>query len=693
MPYFRAGARASLGTRAAVSYHTEEFSFDGMRNMKSLIAAAGVMSVLGVAIGCGGDDHPKNSAEGARSSTGGFPAKGGTGGTKSGDDAGGAGGAENSAGELRISITAPVAASDPNEDEVIVDDDVTVKCLARSSENGDAVDPSSVKLSVLNADGSVAQGIDEEPLELSGTPTGETDEYQAALPVASVPSGPVSFRCTASGTDPNVSGSATLISLIDHGPTIDEMLPKENSAHPMIGTMAVEFTVTPTLLTADDQEAALQSVKLVVAGVEIDKKRGLAEDPESPGTYRANVDFNNKNLYPEPPIERTSIHIEATNQRTATAVTAIRDYPIIVDGTPPAITFVTVQNRAVKGPTTVEFTAVDTGAGIDEDKLEIELNSQKPPLKYDPDDPNWDHTGDTYKFTFDTGILGKVSAQITVDVHATDNAGNFVAGDSLFLWLDDVPPIVDLNPGNWRFKFANNLTCSATFDPLGEALSDGDVFSKFALVRALVFDQTTYTGQPTRFFSLTDRTSVKLYAQGDPSQGLLIDESKDGVCDALANPDLPFKAMTFVPIAGTPLNSVSDSDKAPAITPDDCTVQAAAQPVPETLCNGNSDLHAVVQHDVETLDEPVIYAMDGSAVDCAGGSWDPKLIKSTEGWICYVAVASDALGNQAYSPPLRVCYDGMDAGSPSCALQSETPPTCTANCTVPGMEPHLYLKK
>jgi hypothetical protein len=667
--------------------------------MKSLIAAAGLVNVLSLVTGCGGDKHPGNSGEGARPSTGGFATTGGRKGNEGGAESAGAGGADSSGSgsdELRLSITAPMAVSDPNKDEVLVDNDVIVKCLAQASESGEAVDPSSVKIAVLNADGSVTQGVDAEPLEARGSPTGETDEYEAQLSIASVASGPVSFRCTASGMDSTVSGNVTLTSLVDHGPTITEKLPAMGSAHPTIGTLAVEFTVTPTLLTDDDQEAAVQSVKLIVAGVEIDKRLGLTEDANNPGTYRASVNFKDKNVYPEEPIEHTSIHIEATNQRTSSAVTAIRDYPIIVDGTPPAITFVTEQNLAVKGPTTVEFTAIDTGAGIDEDKLEVELNSQKPAFKYNEDDPNWyrNAEGTTYRFTFDTGTLEKGSAQITVDVHATDNAGNFVPGASLFLWLDEVPPIVDLDPGNWRIETTSTHACSGTFDPLGNALNDGDVASKFALVRALVFDETTYTGQPTRFYSLTDQKSVKLYLQVNPSEGLLVDDSGDGVCDALANDNLPFKALEFVPIEGSPLKSDSDYDQLPAIDPEVCSVEKADDPVPESLCNGNSDMHVVVQHDVETVDEPVVYGLPRSVVDCTGGSWDPKVIKgAVDGWICFVAEAKDRLGNGAFSSPLRVCYDGIADGQPSCALQSETPPSCVSDCTVPGMGAHYYRNK
>lgn len=654
--------------------------------MKSAIFLVGLAACFGVVVSCGSsEDRPPDLGSGATGGRGGFPGKAGsTGSNQSGDDAGGAGGAAE--GGLQLRITSPAAAEDPNGDEVLIGSDVTVKCLARGGDNGETVKPSSVKIAVVNADG-VVDGTDGEPLELSATPTGEADEYEAELSLATSPSGSVSFRCTATADDNDVTSSATLTTLLDHGPTIVEKLPVENSAHKLMGALEVEFIVTPTLLGDDDEEAGVKSVKLFVAGVEI--VQGLMQDPDDATIYRASVDFQDETLFDEPPTEHTSVRIEATNQRTSAAATAIRDYPFVVDGKPPVVTIVSpADNAAVKGETTVEFTAVDTGAGIDEDKLEVILNS-KEPIKYDStDDSRWGRIGDKFFFRFDTAEVGDVSAQITVDIHAADNAGNAVDGDSMFLWLDDVGPIVDLNPGNWRIKGAT--TCSASFDPLGSALNDGDSFGGFANVRALVYDLTKESGQMVSFPALADPMSVKLYAQIDPTKPFLVETGiKDGVCDDFAQTDFPFKALSPVEVAGTPLKSKTDSATEPT-PPLGCMLEEPVVPVPDSLCGGFSDMHKVVQHDVRSsVPERVVYAMgEVEGALCTGTPWDPRTIdKDVQGWICYAAIASDLKGNTAVSRPLRVCYDNPSvAGAPDCSA----PPTCTDGCSAPFMEAHLY---
>jgi hypothetical protein len=670
---------------SAMSYHRSDF-LDGMWNMKSLIGLAGIATCVGLLVSCGGEDeHPKDPGAGAKTGVGGIPGKAGSSQGGKGNQPG-EGGAGGSGDGIEVSITSPTAASDPNGDEVLIGSDVVVKCVARAGADASAVKASSVKIAVVTADGTVVDGTDGEPLELSATPSGQPDEYQAELSLATSSSGSVSFRCTASSDDDSVTGSATLTTLLDHGPTIAEKLPEENSAHKLFGALEVEFTVTPTLLTDDDEEAGIESVKLFVAGVAIEK--GLKADANHPGTYRASVDFQDEFLFDEPPTEHTSVRIEATNLRTSTAVTAIRDYPFVVDGKDPVVTIeAPADNAPVKGETVIQFTAVDTGAGIDEDTLEISLNSQDP-IKYDATDTSrWDRDGNTFIFRFDTAEVGEVSAQITVDILVADNAGNAVDGASIFLWLDDVGPIVDLDPGNWRIE--TNGACSASFDPLGSALNDGASFGAFANVRALVYDVTKESGQKVSFPALADPMSVKLYAQIDPTKPFLVDTGvKDGVCDDFAQKDFPFKTLLPVKVAGVALNS-EDADTEP-LPPDACALEKPEAQAPDTLCGGFSDMHKVVQHDVRSQEpETVVYAMgvqDGAK--CTGTEWDPRLIEPlVQGWICYGAVASDKKGNTAVSRPLRVCYDNPNVpGVPDCSA----PPTCTDGCSAPEMGSHLY---
>ncbi len=591
-----------------------------------------------------------------------------------------------------ISITSPSAATDPNTDEVLTASEVTVTCLARAGRPSETIDAGSVKVAVLDEEGEVIAGADDAPLERTAAPTGKrNDEYAAKLQLGAVPSGRASFRCRASTVNASSSGEATLPTLVDHGPAIFEKLPAINSAHSLVGALTVEFSVVPAPLTEDDEEADVASVKLIVAGAEIED---LTEDSESPGTFRATVNFQDPELYDEPPTERTSVRIEATNRRTDTAATAIYDYPFVVDGVPPSISIKKpVQNAAVKGETIVEFTAVDSGAGVDLETVRLSLNSQKPIL-YSPTDTRWGRTDDTFKFRFDTAAVGGASAQITVDIGAADKAGNRVDGDSRFLWLDDVAPVVDLDPGNWRIHAGN--VCSASFDPLADALDDGEQLGGFALIRALVFDQTKNTGQPTDYPALADRGSAKLYAQVAPAQPFLVDTDADGLCDSLAREDFPFKALKPLSIAGAALDSNAEGEaaKAPAIA-GQCALRPASPSPPDSLCGDFSDMQVAVQHDVIGFDEPVIYGMGGlTGIECTGTSWDPITIETdVEGWICYAAVASDKLGNSAVSRPLRICYDNPNTSArPACATTSTEPPRCTDGCTARAFPAHLQKR-
>ncbi len=660
--------------------------------MKKTLGVAGLFSVLSI-VSCG-DERPDVIDEGGGKPSGGRGGKSGGGASNDGGgDEGGAGG-EGSGGEvamkseLQVAITAPPPAGDPNEDEVLVGSQVDVLCTALASVAGQPVNPATVKVALLDQEGAVLAGVDDKPIEKVATPTGEPDEYLATLPLTTAPSGPVSFRCTAEGIDAAIKGAATIDSLVDHGPTIVGKLPAVAAAHTLAGALQVEFTVAPTPLTDDDEEAGVTAVKLFVAGVEID---AVEEDDASPGTWRASVNFQDLSLFPEPPMEHTSVRIEATNGRTEQAATAVLDYPFVVDGKKPVISVKSPgQNAAVKGETTVEFTVTDSGAGVDPNLVEVSLNSQAP-IKYSPaDTTRWERDKDTYRFRFDTGQLGELSAQITVDISATDKAGNVENGGSRFLWLDNVAPVVDLDPGNWRLKTGS--ACSRSFDPLGTALNDGAIIGSFAKLRALVFDETKYTGQSIMYPSLANQASVRLYATTATSQPFLISKRKDGVCDSLADGAFPFKSLSPVSIQGAALSAL-DGDTPPAVTSDICSLRPPASPVPTTLCSGLSDMHVVVQHDVKQImqNEPVVYAMGVTALTCTGGDWDPLTIDPTyQGWICYAATAADKLGNVGWSRPLRICYDNPNvAGAPECATSSQEPPSCTDGCTAPAFPAHL----
>jgi hypothetical protein len=618
--------------------------------------------------------------------------QGGAGGDQGGSGSGGEGGVPLPDNGITVTMTAPEPAINPNTDVVLVGDEVTVKCVVRADDPNAPVSPSTVRIRAFDADGAVVLGLDEQPMNVPGAPTGQAEEYEATFPLATVATGAVSFGCSARGVDPSVSGSAAVSALVDHGPSITAKLPEANSAHALTGIMAVEFTVLPRLVAPQDTEAGVADVVLHVAGVEID----AIEDAQNKGTYRASVNFLDKQLFEEVPPEHSFISIDASNARTPAPGSNGLSYAFVVDGAGPLIAFTKPKaNSTANGPTTVGFTARDTGAGLDVDTVKVTITGLGE-VSYEADDTSWTRTGDLFTYTFDTGVLENVESQIVVSVQASDAAGNPTDSSDLQLYLDDLPPTIDLDAGNARAKSSDDK-CSASFDPLGDALNDLSVTTvRNNRFRAIVYDQTNFgSGQDFAYMSGTNPASVRLYVQPNPSQSFLVDRSGDGVCDDLANENFEYRSLTAVPKGGV-MVFAQDSAVAPAVG-GSCTLQPPAATPPDTMCGDNSDMTTVVQHQISTNgNEPVVYALGSLAnPECTGSKWDlgtvAGIATNPTGWICLAVRASDNLKNQSVSRPLRVCFDDPGvAGQPACATGAP-PPTCTTSCTAPPAYPaHIY---
>jgi hypothetical protein len=680
--------------------------------MRNILLVAGAAGLLGLFSACGTKDHPTAIGDDTQTNGGGpRAAVGGKTGAISGGGDGGEGGGNSQAG-LSVDVTAPRAATDPNVEEVIVDDTITMTCTVSSPLPDVTVNASTITLEVLDAEGNPAVGMDKKPFSFPGVPTGKPNEYSAQFNLASIPSGGVSFRCSATSTDKSAAGSATVSTFLDHGPTIVAALPESESAHPLVGILPVEFTVTPTPLTDSDDGAKVTAVTLQVAGIDIPATTPgsglmnvLEEDPKHPGTYRAGIDFTDATVFKEPPKEHASVHIEATNTRSPKKATAIDDYPIVVDGNGPVLTFTKPgDNAAVHGETVIVFTAVDSGAGLDLDTLQLEvqgigIETYDAKLK-----DKWTRSSDTFTYRFNTGLLTGVQSQITVKVRAQDAAGNLTEGLTLFLYLDDLPPSIDLDPGSARTKDFNSLVCSSSFDPLGAALNDGATTSDaFALFRAVVYDRANQaSGQPVLYISGTNQKSVALYIQPDTTQPFLIDTDNDvdHRCDDLARNDFKLQTLKPVPKSGGP-DYAKDYDAAPDPS-GVCTLKDPQTPA-KPLCPLGSDMTIVVQHDVQPKDvEPVVYAMGGiQGSECTGSKWELHSVTvdaqgkplSKDGWLCLAVRASDNLGNTDISRPLRICFDDpLVDGVPACAgANPPPPPSCTTDCSPPPRFPdHIF---
>jgi hypothetical protein len=656
-----------------------------------------LLAVLVLALACGSKSVAPPAEFGGAAGT--FSTNAGSGGRSFGNggssgSGGATGGEAGSADENPlapiVTITSPVAVSDPNAGNVIVAPSVTVTCLVkRSTASGSTtVDPSSVEIARFDATG---KQVDAFP----GKATGNLDEYSAVFSPSEVdaPNGAISFKCTASDiASPPNTGSATVNTFIDHGPTITIVSPLADSPHALTQALAVQFSVAASPLSNSDQGAAVASVELDINGVKIDE---LAANETSPGQYQLSIDLT-ANRFKPTPTGATSIAIIATDVRQP-AATSEDDYHIVIDGTGPVITVVSpVQNTIVGGKVVLEFTVVDADSGTDPNTVAVTLTGE---AADNYPGGNWapvrgTATNYTFDYTFDTRQLSS-KTDVSVDIVATDLVGNLSQqGESTRYYIDNVRPSVDLQPPNLIERKSVTATvndCSVAFDPLGRSPNDLDIIPDTNLFRALVWDEADVaTGQQYPVFSGIDDSTVSLYVQSDPTAGLVknVEGTPGGECDGVvaASPTLKFVRFDPVPPAGFALYSPA------APTVPQCSKGTDDPATKATLCNGQSDLEEVIMHELATTtpEVPVIYSDASTGAQCTGSEFNIADLVSADGWLCIAVVATDKTGNPAVSAPIRVCLDSTKyAGTPGCASNpaQNPPPTCIADTCVP--QPHF----
>jgi hypothetical protein len=682
-----------------------------------------LLACIGAIAACSSNDHP-----GYVQQPDGGETSGGAGGktTGSGGGAGkgtsGAGGGEIEAGvpgAPSVSITSPEAVNNPDVGHVLIDSTVEVLCQVTPSPDPGAplLNKSTISIEMLDGTG---KSLETDAAE----PTSNADEYSSQFGLTGIPNGVVAFRCTASDrSTPPLTGSDTLSTMVDHGPTIIVTSPMPDSAQSLKKPVNFEFSVEAAPLADGDMGALVGDVTLKTDGVDIP----LTESPTQPGLFQTNVDYGDPLLFAVAPTGSVSVVITATNRRTPTPATSAAPYVFDIDGVGPVITInLPTAGQILGGNIALQFTVDDAAAsgnpnsssGVKASTVFVQLD-ELDPIYYDPSDPiHWglDVSGTKFVYRFDSTEF-RTQPQINVDVGAEDNAGNLSIGQAITIFLDNVPPIVDLDPPMIReiqasvsdgppyMGMAMTPTsypdrCSAPFDPLGSAVNDLASVKAIALYRAFVFDLTNdASGQIFHHFAAVDQGSVRLYVQPDPTLPVLIDTDNDGICDAI--PDgLRFQAMLPIPpdSRDPPLNG-DDLSMPPAVAG---LCGFGPKPVSVTqLCEpAESDLIHVVKHPMpKNPPEPVVYGIgpiDGVA--CTGHDWqlanliplvdpaDPQGPRK-EGWVCLAARATDNAGNTGVSPPLRVCFDDdRKGGTPGCRLNPamNPPPTCTDGCRVPS---------
>lgn len=662
--------------------------------MRNILLAAGLVGVVGLLQACGGEDkRPTAYNEGGSNNTGGSknPGKAGAAG-KAGSDSpsdSGAGGADTEPvpnGPV-VKITSPSASETP-EDGVLIAPTVKVLCnvTASSAAGASDVDLTTIKIAIADADG--------KEIETKNAAATTTDnQYSAEFVLATVTSGAVTFSCSAKDKG-GLLGQDQLPSFVDHGPTITPISPMPDAAYPLKGGLTVDFTVKPTPLAKNDAGAEVASVEFTLDG----KKQAVKE--VSPGQFQTTLQLDDLDSFPVTPTG--AISITATNVRKPTPVTATEAYNIIVDGAGPVITITDpMPQQVVGGKVTLKFSIKDEGSGVDQKSVNVTLyEGQDKPIYFDPDN-GWTHVGMVYTYTFDTKVIEPhKKVQTTINVRASDAVGNATPiGQSVQIYLDNVPPQIDLDPKNIRIL--EGAKCSGSFDPVGyKALDDlqgvvGDaLLNPIGYFRTFVREQTnSEAGQDLFYFSGTKPDTVRLYVQADPEHAttkLLINKNplEDDTCDDIGGLDGDSKPplSKMYPISvGSPTGnwfSQNDPGAAPAVA-GTCTLSADS-PSPALCPAKTSDLW-YDSFDTE-LKEPRVYVVGEPHNDasCAGIQLSFVSLDQPDGWVCAAARVEDNAGNIGISPPIRLCVTRDANNPPACRIMSTTPPSCTDGCTPPA---------
>jgi hypothetical protein len=662
---------------------------------RSGVWLVGVGLALAGACGGGNDDPPLNptgagavgggmlpTGSGGKAGAGGSGGKAGAGGTGGTTGEGGdAGETVTMPGAPIVEVTSPPAVTDPDGGGVLTESEIDVTCEVRAASGGQPVDPSTVVIQLLDAEDDVVD-------EVAAAPTGEPNEYSARVILENVEdNGVVGFSCSAGDTtSPPLMGTDTVRSLVDHGPLITVTSPVPESAHPLAGALRVRFSVDADAVGSGDSGAAVDTVTLEINGVSIDP--GESDG----GDYDVSVDLADPTVFADIPAGEIPLTITATNRRDP-AATRVASYGFIVDGVGPEINITSPPESArLGGRIALHFTIVDDYSGVDRESVVVVLNKVDE-YRYG-EGGTWEQDGDEFVFSFDsTQAEARSKVQANINIRASDNVGNAADGESRNLYLDNQPPIVDLDPDHVRDskESGDDVICSAAFDPVGPRAANDyparQYTNEFTIartptIRAIVWEMTNAVqDQPILYHSGTDSESVFVYLQPNVSEALLVDTDMDGVCDELAIESLQFQHLSSIAHTGTAWYRNDGAAIDPAIS--GCILSPTDEDEDPLCANDASDMTRIIPHTMEGK-PPVIYALlDGTMTGCTGTFWEIGAV-AQEGWVCLAGRAVDHAGNVGISPPLRLCYDDpATSSSPDCAAGEATPPTCTDGCTPP----------
>jgi len=591
-----------------------------------------------------------------------------------------------------VEIVSPAPSTDPNADEVVVGDFVTVTCSASAAATPGArpVDPESVSIVRIEGD-----AVADSPAVVS-----DSGDFSAQFNLSELDNGALQFRCFAEDTFSTPRcGIDEIDVLLDRGPTILVDRPTSDSVHN--DTMTLEYRIARAPIAPGDAESDVVSHELLVAGVVI-----TDITDEGGGEYTATIDFTDRTVYPELLVGDYELSISATNERTPVAATRVHTQPFFVDGEGPLIEFIEPDTGELVGGRVRVTVRINDESRVDDATLVLRVGDMEIPLRADPD-----RDGE-YTITFDASAFPSTVTELTLNATASDVVGNTTTVSQV-VKLDSSPPIADLDPPDVRQSSFSGamLSCSGLFDPVGEdAVNDGQVAGTAAEFRVRVHDvgNSSVGGDGTAtFYAGLER--VQLYFLDDLDNPLLVDTTGDGFCDSI-NPDVepvPGDAATAVVLD---LDGVSPRGTAPAASgPFDPGVPAEAYTGAFDDCESSVGFTGTTPICVET--SPLLRAVNGpdgeasiyvkppiTSATCVGDAFDFQGTRLTEGWVCAAVRAEDELANVGVSPPLHVCFDnGVGASECPSPIGTIAPegewPSCTDGCIPRGYADYPLLQR
>jgi hypothetical protein len=633
------------------------------------------LAAASLALSCGETDRPPPPSDGGggRDSDDGEGGEGPTG-------SGGEGGTAGVPGAPSVEVRAP-------EDADVLADTLEATCAVLSDDAPGAspVNPSSVVVQLLDQDGEV---VVEGPAAVAGA-----DEFTVAFPLADVPSGRYTVTCSGSDSAlPPLTGIAEVSVLIDHGPAIEAINPLANGYLARAGLHDFEVKIRPVPLFPDDDDAELVGDPILT--VDHQEFTLVPKDGEADVFIVEGIDFEDEELFPEPPPDQTAVVVTAENGR---AVSGRLDYNVAVDGTGPAITIASPTPATIIGNrVTFVFDITDDFSGVDWDSLVVVAKDI--PIPFDAASSRWAQSGNTATLEINTSDYS-AATQMAINVTVADIAGNVSSnGADATYFLDQQPPMLALDPPNVRLIDKTPATadlCSYAFDAVGAgAVNHGDSTPNLVQFRALAWDVTNEEeGQTIFYYSAVDTTSIRLWLAPADGDTLLLDDPLDdgNICDSIAIDD-NVSTVQLNPITVGGLAHFSDEPGDLLPGPDMtgiCQYNVNTAP-PAHLCGDVSDLSYAVGQMLGGNSYPAVYApLVGAGVLCTGGQQSvAALLGDYEGWVCAAVSGEDRAGNVAVSAPIAFCMDNPTTeDSPTCVGEGAiAAPDCTGTC-IPGAFP------